>query len=308
MSLKPLKCSVIIPVHNGAATIKRAIQSAARCEGVDDVLVYDDASTDRTFDIVDDLFAHTPHLEYFSVSDFRQGVVFARNYLVEQADYGLIIPLDADDELITIKPFLDAYKDGTWLYGGWVELDENPALEGKKYNAPAPGMLKVRPLCYATMCFHKKDFEKIGGYHPDFNLGAEDYALQVALTSAGITPVRVNETIHYRYTDANNRTPDAVNHWQLLHERALNKYPLDPAKAPRMITSEAITRLKARKPKYRGVYESGGKHHARIQRNKHKEYLGAFDTPEDAHKAYLIAAQEYCAEMLDPAILQPASK
>lgn len=305
---RPLKVSVIIPCRNGAATIKRAIQSAARCEGVDDVLVYDDASTDRTFDIVDDLFAHTPHLEYFSVSDFRQGVVFARNYLVEQADYGLIIPLDADDELITIQPFLNAYKDGTWLYGGWVELDENPALEGKKYNAPAPGMLKVRPLCYATMCFHKKDFEKIGGYHPDFNLGAEDYALQVALTSAGITPVRVDETIHYRYTDANHRTPDAVNHWQLLHERALNKYPLDPNKAPRIIPVETMKSLKARQPKRKGVYCNGNGYTAQFYRNGKRITVGTFPTADQAHEAYRTAVAEYCAEMQNAAILQPASK
>ncbi len=305
---RPLKCSVIIPCHNGAKTIKRAIQSAARCEGVDDVLVYDDASTDKTFDIVDDLFSHTPHLEYFQVSDFRQGVVFARNYLIEQADYGLIIPLDADDELITIEPFLKAYKDGTWVYGGWIELDENPAIEGKKYNAPAPGMLKIRPLCYATMCFHKKDFEAIGGYDPDFNLGAEDYALQIALTHAGITPARVEDTIHIRYTDMNFRTPDATNHWQLLHDRALLKYPLDPAKASHIIPPATLKQLKQRRPRYRGVYCNGNGFTARIWRNGKRENIGTFPTAEMARDAYRLVRDELCAEMLNASILQPTLK
>lgn len=301
---RPLKVSCIIPVHNGERTIKRAIQSAARCEGVDDVLVYDDASTDSTFDIVDDLFSHTPHLEYFSVSDLRQGVVFARNYLIEQADYGLIIPLDADDELITIEPLLKAYSEGTWIYGGWIELDENPALEGKKYNAPQPGMLKIRPLCYATMMFHKKDFERIGGYDPDFNLGAEDYALQVALTSAGVSPVRIEDSIHIRYTDQNNRTPDAVNHWQLLRERALYKFPLDPARAPQLIAPETMQRLKERRPRYRGVFCNGDNFTAQIWRNGRRQTIGTFPTAEMARDAYQAVRDELYREP----ILQPASK
>lgn len=300
MPSKPIRCTVVIPVHNGAATIKRAIQSAARCEGVDDVLVYDDASDDKTFDIVDDLYNHTPHLEYHCVSDLRQGVVFARNYLIEQADYGLIIPLDADDELITVKPFLDAYEDGKWLYGGWIE---GTIQSGNKYNAPAPGMLKVRPLCYATMCFHKKDFEAVGGYDPDFNLGAEDYALQVALTSSGITPVRVDETIHFRYTDANARTPDAVSHWQLLHDRALHKFPLDH-NAPRLLP---VTK-KSAPAKYRNVSRTGDGWRARISIDGKRVHLGYFDTPEQAYSAYTQAAQERCRELLHPAILQSASK
>lgn len=303
MPPKQLVVSVIIPVRNGAKTIKRAIQSAAMCDGVDSVLVYDDASTDKTFDIVDDLFYRTPHLEYFSVSDFRQGVVFARNYLVEQADYGLIIPLDADDELITIKPLLEAYQDSTWLYGGWVELDEDMRIEGKKYNAPAPGMLKVRPLCYATMCFHKKDFEAVGGYHPDFNLGAEDYALQVALTSNGVKPVKVNDIIHYRYTDSNSRTPDAVSHWQILHERALTKYPLDhdtPRLSPPIRPKHDV--------KFRNVIYTPDGYRARISIDGKRIHLGYFPTAEMAADAYLAAAKEYCHGLITSDILQPTLK
>lgn len=47
---------------------------------------------------------------------------------------------------------------------------------------------------------------------------------------------------------------------------------------------------------FKGVQAAGKKWTARITVNKHNKYLGIFNTPEEAHAAYCIAAREYYGE------------
>jgi glycosyltransferase involved in cell wall biosynthesis len=215
--------SVIIPARNSAPTIARAIESAWKA-GADHVLVYDDASSDKTADILQFLFFQDNRLKYFIGTDVRTGVCGARNFLISKAPYGLIVPLDADDELSSLEPFRLTYQEDTWVYGGWIDVGANRSDVLKQYAAPAPGMLRTRPLCYATMCFHKKDWLRCGGYDPDLNLGAEDYGLQCALTACGVRPVCIPDVMHYRYVQESKRTDTARMYWPTLNDVIQNRY------------------------------------------------------------------------------------
>lgn len=215
--------TIIIPARNAADTIERCIQSAYD-SGADRILVFDDGSTDHTFDILSDLFEREtyPNLEYFAIGEFRAGVVFARNYLIENADSGLIVPLDADDTIRSVKPFKDAFTPDCWLYGDYMEHD------GKTVNlikAPPPGSLARKNLCMATMCFHKKAWEAAKGYDTDFAY-AEDWAFQAALTNAGIQPKHIDAVVYDRYIhpQGNDRTAKAQAYWTFYRDLAKSKY------------------------------------------------------------------------------------
>lgn len=216
--------TVIIPVRNGANTIDRAIKSAFS-SGADEVLVFDDASTDKTGDYLETIFEHTRNLRYWRGDSVRAGVVYARNFLISRAHHdSLIVPLDADDELKTLKPFRDNWQEGTWLYGSCLEVGKNRTDVQREIQFSAPGMLDKHPLCFATMCFHRKDWQTVRGYDPDLNLGAEDYGLQCALTAAGIRPIRIPDVVYYRYTETSRRTEIAKQYWPYLYDVIRNKW------------------------------------------------------------------------------------
>lgn len=219
----PVTC--IIPVRNGADTIERAVNSAIKA-GCDYVYIFDDASTDGTDHLLYDM---ERHYRYDSVKAFalgqsvRSGVNFARNFLVEEAKEGFIIPLDADDTLRSIKPFKEAYKPGTWVYGNYAEHDGDTVTEIK---GAAPGALPRKNITGVTFLFQKDDWYRAGGYNPDFAY-AEDYAFQVALVNAGVRPVYVDAIGYDRYLHptGNERTARAGIFWSFYRDLARSTYP-----------------------------------------------------------------------------------
>lgn len=214
-----MKTTCIIPCHNAARTVERAITSALR-SGVDMVLVYDDFSED---DSVNVLIPYQNRVFLLrSITDVPMGVNAARNYLCSLAEPGLIIPLDADDTLRDISALKAAYEPGTWVYGDYVERDgpQEQLVKG----SPA-GTLARKNITGVTFLFHKDDWQRVGGYDPDFAY-AEDYAFQCALTHAGIRPKYVETTVYDRYLHptGNERTAKAGAYWTFYHDMARSKY------------------------------------------------------------------------------------
>lgn len=232
-----LPVSVIIPCRNQADTLKRAVESAFQA-GAREVSVFDDKSTDHLSDVWDTLLQKYPFESRVKLGSLRRygndhyilrrvGAAVARNQAIGQAnhstDYDLIIPLDADDVLLDIQPLLDAYQPGTWVYGNYIEVDEINGTR-REIIAPPPGMLAKKNICHATMLFHKDDWQRVGGYDPDFAY-AEDYAFQCALTNAGITPVHVSAFVYERHIHQNERTAKAMEYWTFYRNMCKQKYP-----------------------------------------------------------------------------------
>lgn len=217
--------TVIIPARNASSTIERAVISAVECQA-DNVLIYDDASTDKTLDKLERLWEKHPEVKYYAaILDIRNGCSFARNFLTSKAPMGLIVPLDADDELTDLKSLVGAYDDGLWVYGDYNEVATQQFI-GKEYTprqSPPEGMIRQKPLCYATMLFHKRDWQKVAGYDIDFSY-AEDYGFQCALTYGGIRPKHVKTIVYNRYLSANDRTEKATTYWKFYHTMAREKY------------------------------------------------------------------------------------
>lgn len=214
--------TVIIPAYNAATTLRHAVKSALGA-GANEVLLFDDASTDETQDACLDLqFAYMGSF-YFMDCGFHAGIVFARNFLIKQAKPGLIIPLDADDTLRDITPLLAAYEPGTWVYGNYAEHDGQIV---NTIQAPPPGTLARKNVCNATMLFHKQDWERAGGYDVDFAY-AEDWAFQCALVNAGVQAKQVDAVVFDRYIhpNGNERTAKATAYWSFYRDMARSKYP-----------------------------------------------------------------------------------
>lgn len=214
----------IIPVRNGENTIARAIQSALDA-GCDEVLVFDDGSTDKTDQISFEMELSTGgKVRAVSLGQpTRCGVTFARNYLIEEAEDGLIIPLDCDDVLMPIAPLVRQYEQATWVYGDYIQNDRGVST---RVNGFPSGTLNRKNITGVTFLFSKQDWKSVGGYDPDFAY-AEDYAFQCALVNAGIKPVHVDHILYHRYLHdgGNERTTMAGLYWAFYRDMARMKYP-----------------------------------------------------------------------------------
>lgn len=154
------------------------------------------------------------------VFSIHAGVCHARNLGVFRVKHDLIVPLDADDELMPdgLQALVDAWQPGTLVYGGWIEGDE--------YKSPAPPeMLNRKNVAHATWLFHKDDWRRVGGYDPDMNIGGEDWQFMIALVEAGVKPIRIDAPIYKRAIREGSRTEVARRRIGMIKQLLREKHP-----------------------------------------------------------------------------------
>jgi glycosyltransferase involved in cell wall biosynthesis len=98
-----MKLSVIIPVYNEAAYLRRCLNSlraSLNNEGVE-VIVIDDGSTDNSLEICQDFAKSLISVNNFRIIEYKYnyGVSFARNAGITSATGDFVTFLDADDEM-----------------------------------------------------------------------------------------------------------------------------------------------------------------------------------------------------------------
>ena len=105
--------SVIIPCYNSEKTITTCIKSVlAQTDRVDEIIVVDDGSTDKSVNVVKDLFQSTSSLTKLILHEQRNsGPSAARNKGIQLSISSHVAFLDSDDEwfldhIYTVKSFL----------------------------------------------------------------------------------------------------------------------------------------------------------------------------------------------------------
>lgn len=93
-----LNISVIIPVYNAAAFLRKAVESALQFEEVKEILLIDDDSADHSLELCKILVAENPRALLFQHPDKgNHGAGASRNLGLEKASQEFIAFLDADD-------------------------------------------------------------------------------------------------------------------------------------------------------------------------------------------------------------------
>jgi len=189
--------SVIIPLHNKAAYVEKAIRSVLSQTFQEfELIVVNDGSTDESLKNLQFTIYNLqlPEEKIRIIEQQNQGVSIARNNGVKEAKYDYIAFLDSDDSweptyLEEMKALIETYPDAG-IYGSSYYLVKN----GQKRKAPIgvesdfeKGMINYCQVYAKTLCMplwtgatiiRKTIFESKKGFKPNLKLG-EDFDLWV---------------------------------------------------------------------------------------------------------------------------------
>ena len=188
MAISP-EISVIIPTHNRAWALARAVSSVLNQTFEDfELLVVDDGSTDQTQEL----------LESFDDSRLRVikepsngGVSRARNRGIGLARGEWIAFLDSDDEWLPHKlqaqrEYLQGRPELRVVHGEEIWIRRGVRVNPHKKHAKSGGWIfaKCLPLCAispSTVMIHREVFQQIGTFDPEM-IVCEDYDLWLRMT------------------------------------------------------------------------------------------------------------------------------
>jgi glycosyltransferase involved in cell wall biosynthesis len=239
--------SVIIPAYNGERFIRAAIESVqSQTLSVAEIIVVDDGSSDRTYEIASDLGVRV-------IRQSNQGVSAARNVGIQAASQPWIALLDADDMwderkiefqwaaiekypaaalvYCHISPFLDpSCRDNSLRehYARAAEFDEPPpAGDGIKYYPRATEDLLATEVafCPSTATVRRDAILAAGLFDQSLHF-YEDYECFLRVLAKNSFLIVERPLVNYRVHDGNcshNRSESSVIFVKLLDR--LNQYP-----------------------------------------------------------------------------------
>lgn len=197
-----------MPVRNAASTVVQAIESICRQTCVDwEMIVVEDHSEDRTFEIVDGLARKDSRVRVMTSPG--RGIVAALNHGLSQARGELVARMDADDvshpeRLAEQAKFLGERPDVGLVgcgvdYGGDRAANAGYALHVDWLNALvesdeiARNRFVESPLAHPSVMFRHELMDKHGGYREgDF---PEDYELWLRWMDAGVRLAKVSQVL-----------------------------------------------------------------------------------------------------------------
>jgi glycosyltransferase involved in cell wall biosynthesis len=185
-----LKVSVLLPVHNGAATLNEAIDSILAQEGVEvEALLIDDASRDKSADIISSYAERDDRVKPILHSK-NAGLAATLNEGLARASHELVARMDQDDiampgrlraqvDFMRSRPELVLAGSFVFHMGAdrtadrLVELPTTPRQVAQK-------LQRENCLYHPTVILRRSAVVAAGGYREEF-YNAEDYELWLRL-------------------------------------------------------------------------------------------------------------------------------
>lgn len=204
---------VVIPVHNGAACIGRAIESVVSQEGRWDLRVFavDDGSTDDSPHVLARLAKACPQLTLLSHPTPR-GAAAARNRGVATGKADLIAFLDQDDEWVPRKLLLQVplfiadpnlmYAVGRQRFVLAAGLARPAWCRPEWLASPQAGFLP------SALMIRRAAWQVVGPLDETLLIGADDVAWFARARDLGLPHAAVAEVVMHRHVHGRNASAD----------------------------------------------------------------------------------------------------
>jgi glycosyltransferase involved in cell wall biosynthesis len=180
-----LSISAVIPTYNRAALVRRAIDSVlAQTRPIDEIIVVDDGSSDKTREVVT---AYGAAVRY--ICQENRGIAGARNRGIRESRFDWVAFLDDDDEWLPDKiakqvQALEKCPEASVCYTGIRYAPIDGGAERCFVPIKAESLLpKARlsiPFTPSTMVVRRKALDAVGGFMEGLRF-AEDWHIIVRL-------------------------------------------------------------------------------------------------------------------------------
>lgn len=183
----PLSVSALIPAHNAAAVLARAVQSVQAQTFTDwEIIIADDGSGDATHDIALDLAKSDPRIRVVHSAQ-NQGAAVARNKALGVAQGRYIAFLDADDvwhadKLALQLAHMQRHNAGLSYTGFWRRLEDQQQQVHVPAQASYQHLQRGNCIGCLTAVYDRAVYGNVP--MPDLPL-AHDYALWLTLLKQG---------------------------------------------------------------------------------------------------------------------------
>ncbi len=182
------KCSIVITAHNFEDYVKECIDSAlAQDHGSFEVVVIDDCSTDKTWDIIKSYGRQIRRKRFSKPGGRIHGIIRSRNTGVEMAKGEFISCLDGDDRitpnfLSELAPVLESDKSLGIAYSDFELFGiSKGVIKTHIFDFERLKRGNFIPCCNL---FRKKAWERVGGCKPTGE-SWEDYNTWLTITERG---------------------------------------------------------------------------------------------------------------------------
>lgn len=183
--IKNPKVTVLMPVYNGAAFLREAIESVLRQTYADmEILVIDDGSTDGSAAIISSYA--DPRIR-FEQNDGNKGIIFTLNRGMRIARGAYVARMDADDICVSGRierqvRFLDEHPDVA-VVGGWIRVFGSTVPYTDRYpethDAIRTELFFKNAFAHPTVMFRREVMLEHELFYEEAYKHVEDYALWV---------------------------------------------------------------------------------------------------------------------------------
>jgi hypothetical protein len=234
------RVSVAITLHNYELEVLKALASVEASEFHDyELLVIDDASTDRSLDVVREFLADRPWLPAALLRHpLNRGLAASRNALARHARGEMMFVLDADNAIYPtalgrLVEALDRDPGATFAYPLIAMHRDGKTIGLLSRYAWDPDGFRNGNYIDAMAMIRLDDFWALGGYTEDLRLTAwEDFHLWCACAESGRRGRLVPEVLaSYRKADHSMLSwtqSDATAAWSVMHTRFPDLLPATP--------------------------------------------------------------------------------
>jgi glycosyltransferase involved in cell wall biosynthesis len=264
---------VIVPAFDASVFIRQTLDSVLQQSYRNiEVIVVDDGSQDRTFQILQSLAKEESRLKILQQPN--QGAAAARNLAIENSNGEYIAPVDADDlwENRKIEKQVDCMSGGGsslgLVYTWWISIDESglPFYNSPKWEFKGSVEKTLTAINFignaSVPMFRRSCLEEVGGYNPDWRKqgaqGCEDWDLSLRIAEKYLVRLVPEYLVKYRSVKgsmAGNLATMEKSH-QLLIQSVKQRHPDIDDKVLRTSTSNFYFYLSAvnyRSGNYKGA-------------------------------------------------------
>ena len=203
--------SIIIPLYNSAFTVDKTIDSLCHksLKFIDDIVIYNDGSTDHSLKIIKKLKSKNSKIRCFS-SKINRGGAYARNFAIKKAKNELLKIVDADNiidpnSLIKLykyaikNKFRAHYQTGKYFSENHKIIDSHfNYYKVYKKNISYQSYLKqFVPL--ENFLFTKKQWKIAGGYNENTHWDTQDFGVNFIKKVGDVPIVKNTFYLHRRF-------------------------------------------------------------------------------------------------------------